>query len=367
MSRADSALMMKEARNLRAVLYHGGVPEKELPKLIGNAGHAWFLWWRKTHGIVRKVSGMKLKVPWAKVKRRIEIWLTNLFRLKALWELCHPGKPMRFLSLDQKPSWFNNAGLTGALAVKGSRAPSVKENHAKTRERYTILTAVPSWGHDPHCPPKMCLLFKGADDGTIRRTLEKFPRLLPWTKIQTQENGSYRSGDMVEALAWMLPDAQDSSESIVVLLDWYSGHLTDEVREIIHRKGHVLAFHGGGCTPYTQVNDTHLHATLARHLLALEVDWSRDELEEKRDRGESRFPTVKRETIIDFVQTAWQQIDHARVAAKGYAQTGPTMPHIRPCAAGRCIPRLTRRPGQNHPRRRKRSGPPARRHAPHPR
>ena len=53
--------------------------------------------------------------------------------------------------------------------------------------------------------------------------------MLPWTKVQTQEHGSYRSGDMVEALGWILPDATGSYESIVVLLDWYSGHLTDEV------------------------------------------------------------------------------------------------------------------------------------------
>ena len=263
MSRAHSHLMMAKARELRAWLVRQGHTESELPKLLDNAGHAWFQRWRKRYRIVRKATGLKMKVAWAKVKRRIQIWLTNLFRLKALWELCHPGKPMRFLSLDQKPSWFNNAGLTGALAVKGSRAPSVKENHAKTRERYTILTAVPSWGHDPHCPPKMCLLFKGADDGTIRRTLEKIPRLLPWTNILTWENGSYRSADMVEALDRMLPDAKDSSESIVVMLDGYPGHLPDEVRELVHSKGHVLLFHGRGCTPYAQVMDTNLHATLA--------------------------------------------------------------------------------------------------------
>ena len=147
MGRAHSILMMDKARELRAwLLRQGGYLESELPKLLDNAGHTWFRRWRKRYGIVKKATGLKMKVPWAKVKRRIEIWLTNLFRLKALWDLCHPGKPMRFLSVDQKPSWFNNAGLTGALAVKGRRAPSVKENHAKTRERYTILTAVPVVG-----------------------------------------------------------------------------------------------------------------------------------------------------------------------------------------------------------------------------
>ena len=47
-------------------------------------------------------------------------------------------------------------------------------------------------------------------------------------KMQTQVQGSYRSEDMVEALDWMLPQAASSDESIVVLLDRFSGHLTEE-------------------------------------------------------------------------------------------------------------------------------------------
>jgi hypothetical protein len=67
---------------------------------------------------------------------------------------------------------------------------------------------------------------------------------------------------MVEALDWILPVADGSHESIVVLLDWYKGHLTDEVAQKVKSKGHVLIFHGGGSTPYTQINDTHLHACM---------------------------------------------------------------------------------------------------------
>ena len=54
--------------------------------------------------------------------------------------------------------------------------------------------------------------------------------------VQVQEYGSYRSEDVVEALNWMLPIAKNSRESIIVLLDWYSGHRTEEVRELMRRK-----------------------------------------------------------------------------------------------------------------------------------
>ena len=152
--------------------------------------------------------------------------------------------------MDQKPSWFNNSGHTGTFARKGKRAPTVRENFAHTRQRYTILTGVPSWGHgDPDFPPKMALLFKAKPGGLTIRRLRKCKYVKPWTKVQVQEFGSYRSEDVVEALDWMLLDVADeehSHESIIVILDWFSGHLTPEVAELVRRKGHVLMFHGGG-------------------------------------------------------------------------------------------------------------------------
>ena len=112
---------------------------------------------------------------------------------------------MRFISVDQKPSLFNNAGLTGTFARKGGSQPSVRENFAHTRQRYTILKSVPSWGHtDPDVPPKIALLFKAQPEGIVIRTLRACAHLEPWMKVQVQERGSYRSGDVVEALDWML-------------------------------------------------------------------------------------------------------------------------------------------------------------------
>ena len=81
-----------------------GVPHGDLPKLIGNAGAQWFKRWREQYRIVKQGIGMKLTVPWTMVKRRVKVLLQNIFRLRAFWELCHPGVPMRFVSADQKPS-----------------------------------------------------------------------------------------------------------------------------------------------------------------------------------------------------------------------------------------------------------------------
>ena len=104
-------------------------------------------------------------------------------------------------------------------------------------------------------------------------------------KFQTQENGSYRSGDVVEALEWMLPPAETAEDSIVVILDWFSGHLTEEVAACVRNRGHVLVFHGGGCTPFTQVNDTHLHAAVQRFMIQVENAWAAAERKRLRQEG----------------------------------------------------------------------------------
>jgi len=335
--RADSEILLKKARDYRADLVHAGWRDADLPRLIGNAGCKWFQRWRESYNLVKKVTGMKLKTPWASVKRRIRVFLGNIFRLRAFWEIIHPGTPMRFISLDQKPSWFNNAGHTGTFAEKGGKAPTVREDFNKTRERYSILTCVPSWGHgDPnlegYVPPKIAILFKGSATGTIKQSLRQSSRLQPWMLVQVQENGSYRSQDMVEALDFLLPSANVSTESIVVMLDWYSGHLTDEVAALVRSKGHVIVFHGGGCTPFTQINDTHLHALLARLLIQLENQWAMDERTRLVNMGKNKTPKMTREDIISIVQAAWELLNHEEIARKGYEQTGPSMPLRGPIA-----------------------------------
>ena len=272
---------------------------------------------------------MRLKVSWQTVKKRICVFMGNIFRLRAFWEICHPNTPMRFLSLDEHVvHWFDNGIVrdrTGAYAKNGG-IRSVQE-HTLEPYRATILTAVPSWGHtDPGMPPKVALLFKAMPGGRVITKLRQTSHHQPWMKVQVQEHGRYNSVNVVEALDWILPSAADSSESIVVLLDFYCAHLTDEVAAMVREKGHVLMFHGGGCTQFTLVNETHLHALLDQVLLhprnaaprccctrccLTRNDWT---------------PKMTMNGIISIVQAAWLSINHARVAEKGYKQTGPTMP-----------------------------------------
>jgi hypothetical protein len=71
---------------------------------------------------------------------------------------------------------------------------------------------------------------------------------------------------------------------------------------------------------------------LARSLVQIENEWALQERQRLLDLGLNKTPTMTREEILSIVATAWLSIDHERVAAKGYKQTGPTMPLRGPVA-----------------------------------
>ena len=125
---------------------------------------------------------MKLKVAWRKVKKRVVLLLKNIFRLHKWWAICHPGKSMRWLSLDQKPSWFNNVGHTGTFAKKGGSKASVIKHFAHTRQMYTILFSVPyGWRMIDHLDgaPKAAMLFTGILNRRIVEELEASKHVKP--------------------------------------------------------------------------------------------------------------------------------------------------------------------------------------------
>ena len=98
--------------------------------------------------------------------------------------------------------------------------------------------------------------------------------------------------------------------------------------DIDKKKGHVLLFHGGGTTPFTQINDTHLHAILAGKLLEQEIKWSAEKRLELIALKEffptrSTTPNPTRFDILALVQEAWLMLDHNNVAKKGYR--GPVL------------------------------------------
>jgi hypothetical protein len=129
LGRADARLIMDTARSLRQTLIDSGWPATDLP----NIDKHWFARWRQEFSVSYRAVTTRFKVGFEVACRRVANMLCNIFRLQALWELCHPGIPMRWFSMDQKPSWFNNAGLKKTFTKKGTKNVTVKENFHATR------------------------------------------------------------------------------------------------------------------------------------------------------------------------------------------------------------------------------------------
>ena len=174
---------------------------------------------------------------------------------------------MRWISWDQMPAWFNNTALDGTYAPRGVVA-TIREIACHSRQRFTICTCVDSASsREGSEPTPVGVLFKAAPQGAVWKELTGIANLPDWMHIQTQVNGSYRSSDMVELLEKTLPQVDPKGpDSAIVMLDWYAGHRTAEIEALIVSRGHMLLLHGGGTTPFEQVNDTHLHARFKHYL-----------------------------------------------------------------------------------------------------
>ena len=162
--RVDSNLMKMHAQALRQRFLAQGFPPTELPKLEGEAWKSWYRKWRKRNSVTFKQKVKHLKVSWAKIMVRVRLYLKNVFALRFLWQKCFGDRPMRWISWDQKPAWFNNTALDGSYGVRG-HAPTVREIACHSRQRFTICTCVDSaTAEDDPDPPLVGMLFKAGSE-----------------------------------------------------------------------------------------------------------------------------------------------------------------------------------------------------------
>ena len=127
---------------------HGEEDTIIIPHPIGF--HRWLHRQRLEYGIALRIPDERFRETWPKLPQRKRVWFENYVRRFPLY--CQPCSDMRFISMDHKPVWFINAGQKGTLAKKSGRQPSIKDMCTQTRERYTIVTSVRSYGHDDTFP-----------------------------------------------------------------------------------------------------------------------------------------------------------------------------------------------------------------------
>ena len=132
--------------------------------------------------------------------------------------------------------------------------PTIRESAHHTRHRFTICTYVNS--KSINLPP-VEILFKPKPDGDS--AFQKQQAMLALMREYNQNADSNLS--------------ETKLNSAIVMLDWYGCHRTAEIAA-----GHMLLLHGGGTTPFQQVNDIHVHARLKHYLKSLDSEPDDEEM-----------------------------------------------------------------------------------------
>ena len=229
----------------------------DLVTLPDKINSVWIARWRKYYGITFRTRNICYTISRDKLKHRIGVFWRNVLRFRILWKIFH-GTDAKFLSGDQKPFYFNANDSNKVLHFKGTRRVEAIENHAASRMRFSGMSLCLSWvnkDQEEYGAPKLAVLFKGI--GTI-----SLPAGHPAVTVQWGEKGSYRVQQVLEWLAFALPDSKVAV--VCVQLDWYAAHLDSEVFDYIRSRGHHVIYLGGGITPWVQVPDSHIHDCLSQ-------------------------------------------------------------------------------------------------------
>ena len=209
-------MLCDDMRELWQRRVEAGEADPAAPPKLPQLDYVFVLRWRRAYGVTWRTVNLRYKLSAAKRKARLRVFWCNVLRLRFLHErLFGPGK-LRFVGFDQKPLYFNSPAAQKTLATAGARRVAVKENLAASRERFTVMTSVPSW-----CPresglgwtsrygdkaPMIAVLFKSPTASAHRIRAKLTPPAD--CMLQFAEKGSYRLSNLIGFLDWFLKSDQ---------------------------------------------------------------------------------------------------------------------------------------------------------------
>ena len=322
-----------------------------------NLDREWLWRFRKHYSISLKKPNKKYKVKKSVLRERLRaMWLTNV-RIRAMAQACL-GIDIPIYGFDQKGIYMNEAGAknVGMLALDGETTVALKENHAASRTRVSLMTSVVSQPREldalEHGLP-IEIMFRGSHGGRILSSLEapaganvhppqtshaysshskttrdSTRRFLACTRVSTQPfrsfqvapRGSYREEHVIVFLSRWLPEWSEERAAVndwrMMYLDAYAAHLTVEVKDLAFERGFIVVYHGGGSTGVCQVNDTDLHAAFEREYQDAEmVSFVEQNLVDPGNIGRTR------QQVVDDVVAVWRGLDHGE-GVRGHKRTG---------------------------------------------
>jgi hypothetical protein len=107
----------------------------------------WLLRWKRDKGVVFRRPNLRYKTSKAVLLSRLRAMWVNSFKVRHLAQrLLNKDLSGQIFGIDEKPLHFNEAGSKGVrtLEIVGAPAVKLKENHAATRERVSVMTMVTS-------------------------------------------------------------------------------------------------------------------------------------------------------------------------------------------------------------------------------
>ena len=107
----------------------------------------WLMRWKRDHGVVFRKPNLRFKASKAVMTLRLRAMLANIFRVRQLARrLLGHDLNNQFYGIDEKPLHFNEGGskCIRTLEIAGCTAVRLKQNHAATRERVSVMTMTTS-------------------------------------------------------------------------------------------------------------------------------------------------------------------------------------------------------------------------------
>ena len=282
----------------------------------------WLLRWKRDKGVVFRRPNMRFKCAKPVLLLRLRAMWRNAIAVRRLAELAL-GTDLsdRIWGIDEKPVHFNESGSKGtrSLELVGCPAVKLKQNHAATRERVSVMTLVTS------CPQEAAAASNLLVEILFRAKTNKRTKALVAPKdlrvsFAYAEKGSYRTEQLVAYLKRWLPSwTQDRAERRdfrILFLDVAKSHVGDEILDICRERGFVPLFHYGCTTGIAQVNDTDLHDAFER--VYLEMEQAAFTHQQLHDPGcVARRP----QDVVDDTCATWRCLDHVR-GASGHKRNG---------------------------------------------
>ena len=320
-SKLSPKIVMCKAKELAAKLL-AAMRASGCYSAIPDISRMWFLRWKRNHGVVLRKPNARFKCSRDTLKLRLRAMWLNLIRVRHLASrLLGNDLSLRIWGIDEKPLHFNEGGskCIGTLEIAGAKEVRLKENHAATRQRVSLMTSVTS---DPMVARSFAnmpleILFKAKTDWKCRGL-----RPEPGMKFSFawSDKGSYRGEHILQYLRlWLDPWTElraAKGDWRILLLDEARSHCGDEVVALCHERGYCCLYHYGCTTGVAQVNDTDLHAEFS----AVYIDFEQQAFHDQQLNDPGDISRNLKEVHRDASAT-WMRCDHTK-GARGHLSNG---------------------------------------------